>query len=262
MSKTFLCFPIFFLLAVLPAYSQDPIPLGADLDYAALKTAPTKEPEYVAQPLYALFVMDDAGEFVCWAVLDKSDPELPGYDLLYFDKNGNGDLTEEGERFHSELDPKRTGRLAGVTLTVGEIPVPGTDITHTNFRVSTARKSGGSGYWFGMNWRGKVYVSGGYAPIGRGLTQWATSAAEAPVLHPTGAGPFDFAISGNKPVLKRGGATRVCILIGRPGSGPDTLCALRDTYVNLETYELRATVVAKIATGDEIETRTRIKGHC
>ena len=72
-----------------------------ELDLTKLDRTLAKEPRYVAQPLYGLFVLDRAGKFACWAVFDKSTPDAAHYDVLYFDRNGDRDLTEEGERFTS-----------------------------------------------------------------------------------------------------------------------------------------------------------------
>ena len=59
-----------------------------------------KEPTYVSdRPLYGLYVLDSERKTKVWAVLDKGEEAGSRYDVLYFDKNANGDLTEEGEKF-------------------------------------------------------------------------------------------------------------------------------------------------------------------
>jgi hypothetical protein len=50
-----------------------------------------KEPKYQSQPRYALLVFGPKADIRAWLVMD-------GEDVLYVDRNGNGDLTEEGER--------------------------------------------------------------------------------------------------------------------------------------------------------------------
>jgi hypothetical protein len=52
---------------------------------------PTKEPRYKNEPKYALFVFGPKRDQRVWLVLDGN--------TLYVDRNGNGDLTEAGERF-------------------------------------------------------------------------------------------------------------------------------------------------------------------
>jgi hypothetical protein len=77
---------------------------GADVDFAKIERSIGKEPQYVAKPLYALFLMDTEGRSRHWAVLDKSKSDLAYYDVLYFDTNGNGDLTEISKRFVGKYD--------------------------------------------------------------------------------------------------------------------------------------------------------------
>src|SRR5712691_4125047 len=62
-----------------------------------------KEPKYVSkQPLYGLYVFGPERKTRVWAVLDKSTEEQEEYDVLYFDRNSNGDLTEPNERITAE----------------------------------------------------------------------------------------------------------------------------------------------------------------
>jgi hypothetical protein len=49
-----------------------------------------KEPKYQSKPKYCLLVFGPEAKTRVWLVLDG--------DVLYVDRNGNGDLTEEGER--------------------------------------------------------------------------------------------------------------------------------------------------------------------
>src|SRR5262245_45254002 len=62
-------------------------PRAADL--SAIPRAITKEPAYKTKPKYCLVVFGPEARKRVWVVLDG--------DVLYVDKNGNGDLTEKGE---------------------------------------------------------------------------------------------------------------------------------------------------------------------
>src|SRR5262249_40647795 len=62
---------------------------SADLAHIDRKIA--KEPQYQNKPKYALAVLGPEAQFKVWLVSDG--------DVLYVDKNGNGDLTEAAERF-------------------------------------------------------------------------------------------------------------------------------------------------------------------
>lgn len=60
-----------------------------------------KEPQYSAQPYYALLVVGPEATQRVWLVMDG--------DVLYVDRNGNGDLTEASERV--ELDVEATRKI-------------------------------------------------------------------------------------------------------------------------------------------------------
>jgi hypothetical protein len=71
-------------------------------DAETAKRFPTKEPLYrSAAPKYCLLTFGREGKTRVWLVFDSvPNPLLPGKDkdFLYVDRNGNGDLTESGER--------------------------------------------------------------------------------------------------------------------------------------------------------------------
>src|SRR5436305_7966799 len=81
---------------------------GADAAAADLSTIDRtikKEPAYQAKPKYCLLVFGPEAKARVWLVLDG--------DVLYVDRNGNGDLTEDGERV--QLPPFKNERKDGVT---------------------------------------------------------------------------------------------------------------------------------------------------
>jgi hypothetical protein len=258
------CFLVAILVvAGLAAAATAEDPPFTPVDYDKLPRTITREPEYVADPLYALFLFGPAGKTRMWAVLDKTRPDLAYHDVLYLDRNSNGDLTEPGERLVGKYSKR--GARAGMALVirVPRLPVPGTRIMHTDFLVSTVRKKGRKGIWFRMKWCGKTTLSGGYGVSGMDTTQWAVSPARAPVFRPTVRGPFSFAFWGKKTVtLPAGGSGSVSILVGSRGSGPDTLAVVDDHFLDLEREELTVTLIARAAAGRELRTRTRITGHC
>jgi len=78
---------------------------AADTPTVELATIPrsiAKEPVYKAEPHYSLLVIGPNAEHRSWMVMD-------GDDVLYFDRNGNGDLTEAEDRV--ECDREATNRL-------------------------------------------------------------------------------------------------------------------------------------------------------
>jgi len=234
-----------------------------EVDFSTIKRSIAKEPKYIAQPRYALFVLDPAGKFQVWAVFDKSKAELPYYDVLYFDRNGNGDLTDSGERFVGKYDKSLAAAGMAMTIRVGKVPVPGTKLVHTDLLFCTIPKTDRKGFWFRMKWNGEQEVSGGYGTVGIDTTVFASSAKAAPILRPTPLGPLSFAFWMSDPVvLPIGKATAVNLVIGSKGSGPDTLCSLSEHFLIPGKDLIVATLIAKDQKGNELRTRNEIKQHC
>lgn len=251
------------LVFALPLVAQEQAATTyVELDYARVERHLAKQPEYVAAPRYALFVFDLAGDFRIWMVADKSRADLPYYDVLYVDRNGNGDLTEDGERFVGKYDEKAAAAGMAMTIRVGDIRVPVGDLVHTKFLVSTAPKAGRSGFWFRMNWAGKVEVSGGYGATGTSTTKWGDSLAKAPIFRPCPWGPLRFATWGDESIeLSAGSNAHLNVIAGNGGAGPDTLAVVDENFLDLERDVLTVTVIAKGKAGAVRET-TRIKKHC
>ncbi|MGO9922464.1 MAG: hypothetical protein ACLQIB_48190 [Isosphaeraceae bacterium] len=236
---------------------------GAELDFSKIDRSIRKEPPYVAKPLYALFLMDAEGRSRHWAVLDRSKSDLPFYDVLYFDTTGNGDLTEISKRFVGKYDKALEPAGMGLTIRVGDLKVPGTELVHKDFLISTVPKNAWKGMWFRMKWDGKTEMSGGYNRVGFDGTQYSPSPKTAPVLWPCPVAKLSFGVWGAKdPMLPIGEATNVNFLVGNWGSGPDTLCVVDEHFLVSGKDRLFATIIAKDARGREVKERTQIKGHC
>ena len=222
-----------------------------------------KEPKYVAAPRYALFVLDEAGKFKAWAVFDKSSADAPYYDVLYFDKNGDGDLTATDERFVGVRDAKLAEAGLEMLIRVGDVAVPGTARVHKGLRFSTSPKGGRKGFWFDMYWHGATEVSGTYGPVGIDTAEFADSPAHAAIVTPDPNGVLAFGLWMTGPVeLAIGAATHLSLIAGNPGVGQNALAAVDEKFIDLEKDELIATVVAKDAKGELVETTTRIRQHC
>jgi hypothetical protein len=232
------------------------------VDYGKVARRIAKEPKYVADPLYALFLFGPKGDMKVWAVLDKSDAKLPHYDVVYLDKNADGDLTSPKERFQGSLNPKLARAGVSMWISTGNLAVAGTNEVHENLRFATIPKAGRKGVWFSMMWRGKEKVAGGSARTGYDSTVWAPTAAKAPVLRPTVEGPLGFAIWGGPqvPVLRIGGETKISFMAGNSGSGPDTLCYVSDGFLVPGKDRIFATVIARDRKGKKLEVRSEIRG--
>ncbi len=228
-----------------------------EVDYAKIDRRIAKEPKYNASPRYALFLFDPKGEFRVWAVLDKSKADAPHYDVLYFDMNGNGDLTEEGERFTGAYDEK----TKTLCIAVGKLAVLHTKLVHTDLKFLTVERHDYKGFWFSMKWNGTDAVDGGYTHFSTDNTIYSTSAKAAPILRPTILGPLGFLIP-DKLTLPIGDAKDVQFIVGNPGSGPDTWCAVHEHFLIPGKDRIIATLIAKDAAGREVRVRTEIKKRC
>src|SRR5262249_52982620 len=103
-------------LLVLPASRAQTAELP---DLGRIHRRIAKEPAYQSkQPLYGLYVFGPEARTRVWAVLDRSRPDASGYDVLYFDRNADGDLTGSGER----IEGKKAGDL--VTFDIGTFTDP------------------------------------------------------------------------------------------------------------------------------------------
>src|SRR5262245_12490307 len=112
---------------------------GPDLSRIGRRIA--REPKYTTKrPLYGLYVFGPRAETRVWAVLDQSDDSKADYDVLYFDRNANGDLTEPGERL-----------VGPGPFRVGTFQDPATG--HRHEKLTITRRSDGS-VFLNMIWKG------------------------------------------------------------------------------------------------------------
>ena len=95
----------FLLGAAFLAVSSAP---ATAIDLTKIDRTITKEPAYKAKPKYCLLVFGPEAKFRVWLVIDG--------DTLYVDRNGNGDLTEPGD--------KVVWKVVGKTMDLGSINGP------------------------------------------------------------------------------------------------------------------------------------------
>ena len=97
-------------------------PLAQAADLAKIERKIAKEPAYQTKtPKYCLLVFGFAAPTRVWLVQDG--------DTLYVDRNGNGDLTEDGKRFKIK---QSTDNFR--SFEVGDITIDG--VTHTGLSVT------------------------------------------------------------------------------------------------------------------------------
>ena len=214
-----------------------------------------KEPPYTAQqPLYGLYVFGPQAETRVWAVLDKSAPKREQYNLLYFDRNADGNLTEN-ERIEGEVNERQ-----GVTFSIGDFSDPSTGDTHKSLTL-TRRPSDDGSVMLRLNWRGVEAISGGFAEEGGPYTQFAASAAEAPILWFDASGQFGFQRWIWTKDLPVGGETDVRVFLGHQGVGPNTFCAVTQKFLPKDV-PVQATLIYTDNEGREQRELSHLLERC
>jgi hypothetical protein len=98
--------PISMLLALSPT-------AVAAMDLSQIERKIVKEPAYRSKPRYCLLVLGPQAKTRIWLVQDG--------DTLYVDRNGNGDLTEPGEKVAAEKGKNRGPEDHNFTFDAGEL---------------------------------------------------------------------------------------------------------------------------------------------
>ncbi|HKS16339.1 MAG TPA: hypothetical protein VJU16_03450 [Planctomycetota bacterium] len=232
---------------------------AAPIDYSKIERKILREPTYVGKPQYALFLLDEKGDFRVWAVLDRTTPEMTHPNVLYLDLNANGDITEKGERFVTSRD-EESMKERGSTISVPAIRVRGLDLMHEEFTVTSYRRDTTVGIYFKLKWAGREPMAGAYGLSGTSPVPWGATAAEARIFHPNPHGPLSFALWGD-PVLQLGQDNNVNLFAGNPGSG-GSYSVVSDKFLRAGKDRIFVTVVAKDGAGKEVRLRTEILGRC
>jgi hypothetical protein len=208
-------------------------------DLSQIPRTIAKEPAYQGRPKYCLLVFGPEAAHRVWLVLDG--------DTLYVDRNGNGDLTEPGEKIAAEK---------GEGVTEGNYNFPVGDVTlgqqvHKLPYVSVikldrmaelddavkeflAKNPKAQGYSVqaeidmpgrkGTGVGGRVVQRTWYTDARGGVFQFADTPREAPIIH-FGAQSWQVTLFGRH-TLTRGRQSDVVLGVGTPGVGPGTTAFL------------------------------------
>jgi hypothetical protein len=224
-------------------------------ELSKIKRRLTREPAYTAkEPLFALYVFGPQARTLVWAVLDKSEPDAPHYDVLFFDRNADGDLTAADERIEGSVHGDR------VTFDIGSFTDRASNQTHTGLSISRTEGED-SMTMFRMKWCDKVAVRGGYAPQVGPYTQFAPTPAEAPILWPGADGSFSFQFWQQLDPLDIGGSEDVRVFLGHQGLGKNTFCAVPDTFLPKDVPVI-ATLIYRDKEGNEHRARSELSQRC
>jgi len=236
---------------------------GADLTKIDCTIA--KEPAYQSKPKYCLLVFGPDAKTRVWLVLDG--------DTLYVDRNGNGDLTDDGEGLvaaRKTLSSAGKGRV----WQVGDVAASGGKVVYTGLTVSDISDVLDSK--FGSRGLG-ITVK---VPIGS--TRAVQSAGSA--VHPATGYNLRFADRPqDAPVIHFGGPMRIMLMqperftagvkagqryelvarVGTPGLGKDTAAIIDDTDLGLSVDPDNGTVAElEFADGSGRKQRQHFKQVC
>jgi hypothetical protein len=225
--------------------------LAADLAHSDRRLV--REPAYRSKPRYCLLVFGPEAKTRVWLVQDG--------DTLYVDHNGNGDLTEPGDKvrarkgdedqaregvFYFEAGDVPDGKLRhkGLTLSVSKLD----HLADLDSRVKAflARNPRARGYrlgidvalpgWKGAGLGGRVQHIVGVTDV-NGILQFSERPEEAPILHL--GGPWQITLFGPHQ-LTLGREEDMVLSVGTPGLGAGTTACVG--YENLIPENVHPTV--------------------
>jgi hypothetical protein len=242
-----------------------------------------KEPVYQTRsPKYGLLVFGPEARDRVWLVLDG--------DTLYVDRNGNGDLTEPGEKITAKKTDGRDPAEEELSFEVGDLTVgervhKGLSVDFTplkmynsgwrserrDVRAALARdpKAAVASVSVDVDFPGiKGSGVGGRVTCQTatfdlvGILQFADKPAAAPVIH--FGGPLQITFYGGLPVLRVGRETELVLVVGTPGIGPGTFAMVQ--YQDAIPDSLRPTAevtlpLAKAGAGP-LKEKFEIKQRC
>lgn len=262
------------ILSLLTAAALLSPALGQAADLAKIQRKVAKEPAYHTKtPKYCLLVFGLDAKTRIWLVQDG--------DALYVDRNGNGDLTEDGKRVKvkQSSDSYRS-------FEVGDITIDG--LTHTGLSVTQMKASpeavGNDEEWQRIKKSGPepwmwwvritaervaddkrdlpkkvAYVING---DGAGMLLFADKPQHAPIIHLNG--PFTLALQDRKQRLIPGEKIMLQIGVGPQGVGPGTFAfVLYPNTIPTDVYpEADITFPTKSPGREAIKKKYTLKQRC
>ncbi len=250
-------------------------PSGFAADLAKVSRTIAKEPTYKSKPKYCLLVFGPEAKTKVWLVQDG--------DTLYVDRNGNGDLTENGKKVAAEkqegaqegqytfkVGDIRDGALVHKGLVTGVMKIDHMADQDEQVKAFLAKNPKGRGYlvmvemempgWKGTGVGGRVQQQTFVDDV-KGVLQFADKAQDAPIIH--FGGPWQVTLFGAHQ-LTIGRETDVVLGVGTPGVGPGST-----TYVSYEGVipdtvfpTLEVTYPPKMPGETPVQERYELKKRC
>jgi hypothetical protein len=175
---------------------------GADL--SKIERTIAKEPLYETKPRYCLLAFGPQAKSLVWLVLDG--------DVLYVDRNGNGDLTEKGEWIKERPGSHKTNGFRIDELSLPEDCFP---LNSSGLEVSRSTEpgAGADSMRFVITINQKTWLATCKA--------FADRPKDAPIIHFNFNGPLTF-VCVDPPTFTAGRTAKLVIHIGTPGFGEKT----------------------------------------
>jgi hypothetical protein len=216
------------------------LPPAAAADLMKIDRTIGKEPVYQSKPEYCLLVFGPESKTRVWLVRDL--------DVLYVDRNGNGDLTESNKRQTGVRTPK------AIKWELGDILEADGETRHTDLHVRL------------QNGNYTMYLrtaAGLHQRVGSemGRLRFADRVQDAPIVHL--AGPLTFLLpeSREQPLeFVPGEEAHFIALLGTPGLGNGAAA-----YSHAEDFEKPGAVklvVEAVLPGQERGTTVRARNVC
>src|SRR5262249_31826721 len=215
---------------------------GRAADLAMVDRSIRKEPAYQTKaPKYCLLVFGPEAKTRVWLVLDG--------DTLYADRNGNGDLTEERERF---VAGPVTNGYKGRVWQVGDVAASGGKAVYTELTVSDIATVADSFQSRGLGITVKVPIGSSRAFQSAGSAvhpaegynlRFADRPQDAPVIH--FGGPLRILLRHPERFtsgIKAGQRYQFEARVGTPGLDKDTPAVIDDTDLGLSVDPDEGTV--------------------
>ncbi len=124
--------PLFAITLVALLALQDPAVKSGGVDFSKIDRKIASEPKYVSTPKYALLLLGPEGKTKIWMALDKSRADAKDYDVAYIDRDGDGNLGEEGERVAGTTDEHDR-----IVFDIGKMEAPESRLVLENVQVAT-----------------------------------------------------------------------------------------------------------------------------
>jgi hypothetical protein len=276
--------PRTFPLALAAALAWAAGAAGADL--SKVDRAIRKEPAYQGKPRYCLLVFGPEAKHRVWLVLDG--------DTVYVDRNGDGDLTGEGERVklpamkgsdHPAHEQERTAELGD--LKAGGLTHKGLQLSQTVYRKKVppgtrdaktwqdyldevrAKVPDGVTFMVSVKLDSRIYKAFAagkavavlhFAGLDEGHLAFASTPKQAPVVH--FGGELTMRLHARDKLQLPEGSDRVTVYVGTRGLGAGAFAHMsHDLAPKGKHPELEVTFPAKEG-GGAVTRSYRLKERC